>query len=129
MGKAVKTIGLDTAKHVFQVHGADASGRRVLTKRLRRNQVSDFFANLPKCLVGLEATRGANYWARVIGSFGHEVRMMAPQFVRPFIKARRTMWRMQQGFVRRCSALMRLARVSGPFRRFNLAHPKLLILG
>lgn len=89
MGKAVKTIGLDTAKHVFQVHGADASGRRVLSKRLRRNQVSDFFANLPKCLVGLEATRGANYWARVIGSFGHEVRMMAPQFVRPFIKGQK----------------------------------------
>ncbi len=89
MGKAVKTIGLDTAKHVFQVHGADANGRRVLTKRLRRNQVSDFFANLPKCLVGLEATRGANYWARVIGSFGHEVRMTAPQFVRPFIKGQK----------------------------------------
>ena len=89
MGNVVKTIGLDTAKHVFQVHGADASGRRVLTKRLRRNQVSDFFANLPPCLVGLEATRGANYWARVIGSFGHEVRMMAPQFVRPFIKGQK----------------------------------------
>jgi transposase len=89
MGKAVKTIGLDTAKHVFQVHGADASGRRVLTKRLRRNQVADFFANLPKCLVGLEATRGAHYWARVIGSFGHEVRLMAPQFVRPYVKGQK----------------------------------------
>lgn len=89
MGKAVKTIGLDTAKHVFQVHGADASGRRVLTKRLRRNQVSNFFANIPKCLVGLEATRGANYWARVIGSFGHEVRLMAPQFVRPYVKGQK----------------------------------------
>ena len=65
----VKVIGLDTAKHVFQVHGADASGRAVLKKRLRRNQITDFFANLPKCLVGIEATRGAHYWARVIGSF------------------------------------------------------------
>ena len=60
----VKVIGLDTAKHVFQVHGADASGRAVLKKRLRRNQIADFFADLPKCLVGIEATRGAHYWAR-----------------------------------------------------------------
>ena len=89
MGNAVRTIGLDTAKHVFQVHGADAKGRVVLRKRLKRNQVSDFFANLPKCLVGLEATRGSHYWSRVIGSFGHETKMMAPQFVRPYIKGQK----------------------------------------
>ena len=86
---AVKVIGLDTAKHVFQVHGADASGRAVLKKRLRRNQITDFFANLPKCLVGIEATRGAHYWARVIGSFGHEVRLIAPQFVKPYLKGQK----------------------------------------
>src|SRR5258706_7984661 len=62
---AVHVIGLDTAKHVFQVHGADASGRAVLRKRLRRAQIPDFFANLPKCVVGIEATQGAHYWARV----------------------------------------------------------------
>ena len=89
MAGTVSVIGLDTAKHVFQVHGADASGRTVLRKRLRRNQVSDFFANLPKCLVGLEATRGAHYWSRVISSFGHEVRMMAPQFVRRYIRGQK----------------------------------------
>ena len=71
---AVKVIGLDTAKHVFQVHGADASGRAVLRKRLRRRQISDFFSNIPQCAVGMEATQGAHYWARVIGSFGHQVR-------------------------------------------------------
>jgi transposase len=89
MGNAVRTIGLDTAKHVFQVHGADAKGRVVLRKRLKRSQVADFFANLPKCLVGLEATRGANYWARVIGSYGHEAKLMAPQFVRPYVKGQK----------------------------------------
>ena len=83
---AVKVVGLDTAKHVFQVHGADATGRALLRKRLRRGQVSDFFANLPKCLVGLEATRGAHYGARVVGTFGHEVRLIAPQFVKPYLK-------------------------------------------
>jgi len=85
----VSIIGLDTAKHVFQVHGADASGRTVIRKRLRRNQISDFFANLPKCVVGLEATCGAHYWARVIESFGHEVRLIAPQFVKPYLKGQK----------------------------------------
>jgi hypothetical protein len=82
---AVTVIGLDTAKHVFQVHGADESGRTVVRKRLRRAQVSGFFANLPKCVVGIEATQGAHYWSRVIGSFGHEVRLVAPQFVKPYL--------------------------------------------
>ena len=56
---AIKVIGLDTAKHVFQVHGADASGKTVLRKRLRRSQVAEFFRSLPACVVGLEAARGA----------------------------------------------------------------------
>ena len=84
MARAVRVIGLDTAKHVFQEIGADPSGRAALRKRLRQNQVADFFANLPKCLMGLEATRGANYWVRVISSFGHEVKLIAPQFVKLF---------------------------------------------
>ena len=85
----VKVIGLDTAKHVFQVHGADASGRAMLKKRLRRNQLTDFFGSIPQCVVGLEATRGSHYWARVIGSFGHEVRLIAPQFVKPYLKGQK----------------------------------------
>jgi transposase len=64
----VKTIGLDIAKHVFQVHGADASGKAVLSKRLRREQVTDFFGSVPRCIVSMEATRGAQYWARVIAN-------------------------------------------------------------
>jgi len=86
---ALKTIGLDTAKHVFQVHGLDEQGRAVLRKRLRRDQISDFFGSLPRCVVGLEATQGSHYWARVIGSYGHEVRLIAPQFVKPYLKGQK----------------------------------------
>lgn len=85
----VKTIGLDIAKHVFQVHGADASGKAVLSKRLRREQVTDFFGSVPRCIVSMEATRGAQYWARVIATFGHEVRLLAPQFVRPYVRGQK----------------------------------------
>ena len=66
----VKVVGLDIAKHVFQAHGADRNGKAVLRKRLKRSQVSDFFASIPSCVVGIEATRGAHYWARVIRGFG-----------------------------------------------------------
>lgn len=86
---ALKVVGLDTAKHVFQVHGVDATGRAVLRRRLRRSQIPDFFANLPKCVVGIEATQGAHYWSRVIGSFGHEVRLVAPQFVKPYLQGQK----------------------------------------
>jgi transposase len=86
---AVKMIGLDIAKHVFQVHGADASGKAVLKKRLRREQVTDFFGSVAACVVAMEATRGAHYWARVIGTFGHEVRLIAPQFVKPYVRGQK----------------------------------------
>lgn len=86
---AIRVIGFDTAKHVFQVHGVDASGRTVLRKRLRRSQVADFFRSLSPCVVGMEATRGAHHWARLIGSFGHEVRLISPQFVKPYVKGQK----------------------------------------
>jgi transposase len=86
---SVKIIGLDIAKHVFQVHGADASGKAVLKKRLRRDQVTDFFGSVAACIVAMEATRGAHYWARVIGTFGHEVRLIAPQFVKPYVRGQK----------------------------------------
>lgn len=85
----VKTIGLDMAKHVFQVHGADGSGKAVLKKKLRREQVSEFFGSVPRCIVAMEATRGAHYWARVIGTLGHEVRLIAPQFVKPYVRGQK----------------------------------------
>src|SRR5881628_1741323 len=75
----ITTIGLDLAKHVFQVHGIDAEGTTVLRKRLRRNQVLGFFGRLPRCVVGLEACATAQYWARELGALGHEVRLMPAQ--------------------------------------------------
>src|SRR5216117_4403354 len=82
----ITTIGLDLAKHVFQVHGIDAEGTTVLRKRLRRNQVLAFFAGLPRCLVGLEACATAHYWARELQAVGHEVRLMPAQYVKAYVK-------------------------------------------
>jgi transposase len=83
----VTTIGLDLAKNVFQIHGADSEGRPFLRRRLRRKEVAGFFANLPPCVVGMEACCGAHYWSRVIGRFGHTVRLIAPQVVKPYVKS------------------------------------------
>jgi transposase len=80
------TIGLDIAKHVFQIHGVDLCGKAVLRKQLKRPQVLAFFANLPACLIGLEACAGAHYWARELARLGHEVRLISPQFVKPYVK-------------------------------------------
>jgi transposase len=74
------------AKNVFQVHGVDASGAVVLRRQLRRGQVEKFFAQLPPALVGLEACGSAHHWGRVIASYGHEVRLMPPGYVKPYVK-------------------------------------------
>jgi transposase len=80
-------VGLDLAKYVFEVHGVDGRGKVVLRKTLRRDAVSSFFANLPSCLIGMEASNGAHYWARVLSGLGHEVRLISPQFVTPYVKS------------------------------------------
>ena len=82
----ITTIGLDLAKHVFQLHGVDANGATVLRKRLRRVQVLAFFSRLPRCLVGLEACTTAHYWARQLRALGHEVRLMPAQYVKAYVK-------------------------------------------
>jgi transposase len=82
----VTTIGLDIAKNVFQVHGVDARGRVVLRKRLARAQVPGFFANLPRCRIGMAACGGAHYWARELTKLGHEVRLMPPQYVKASVE-------------------------------------------
>jgi transposase len=79
-------IGLDLAKNVFQVHGVDASGSVVLRRQLRRHAVEKFFAQLPACIVGVEACGSAHHWARVIGRYGHQVRLMPPAYVKPYLK-------------------------------------------
>lgn len=85
----ISVVGLDTSKNVFQVHGVDSNGKVTLRKRLRRAQVSEFFANLPACVIGLEATQGAHHWARVLETFGHTVRLVAPQFVKPYLQSQK----------------------------------------
>ena len=79
-------IGMDTSKHIFQLHGVDAAERPVLCKRLGRQQMVAFFAKLPPTVIGIEACGAAHYWARVLGEFGHEVKLMAPQHVKPYVK-------------------------------------------
>jgi transposase len=80
------TIGLDLAKNVFQAHGASASGAVVFRKKLRRDRVLSFFAAQPHCLVAMEACASAHHWARELGQLGHEVRLIAPAYVKPFVK-------------------------------------------
>ncbi|WP_344403783.1 IS110 family transposase, partial [Catellatospora chokoriensis] len=80
------TLGIDLAKNVFQVHGVDAQGRQVFSKALRRSQLRNFVAQLPACRIGMEACGSAHYWARELQALGHEVRLMAPQFVKPYVK-------------------------------------------
>ena len=82
----ITTIGLDLAKNVFQVHGVNERGGAVLRKQLKRDQVSAFFAKLQPCLVGVEACGGAHFWAAKLTALGHRVKMMAPQFVKPYVK-------------------------------------------
>jgi transposase len=82
----ISTVGLDLAKNVFQVHAVDASGRVVLRRQLRRGAVAKFFSQLPPCMVGMEACGSAHHWARVIGSHGHQVRLMPPAYVKPYVK-------------------------------------------
>lgn len=83
---SITTIGIDLAKSVFQVHGADELGKVSLKKQLKRSQMLPFFANLPPCLIGMEACGSAHFWARKLEQFGHTVKLMAPQFVKPYVK-------------------------------------------
>jgi transposase len=82
----ITTVGIDLAKNVLQVHGIDGRGKAVLRKQLRRAQVAVFFGNLPPCVIGMEACATAHHWARTLQRFGHTVRLMAPQFVKPYVK-------------------------------------------
>ena len=82
----ITTVGIDLAKNVFQVHGVNEHGKVALKKQLKRGQVAEFFANMPACLIGMEACGSAHHWARKLQSFGHTVRLMAPQFVKPYVK-------------------------------------------
>ena len=86
----ITTIGIDLAKTVFQVHGVDERGKAVLRKQLKRKDLLSFFANLEPCLIGMEACGSAHYWARKLSELGHTVRLMAPQFVKPYVKTNKS---------------------------------------
>lgn len=81
----ITTIGLDLAKRVFQVHGADATGRPVLQKKLRREEVLSFFAKVPPCVVGMEACASSHHWARELRALGHDARMIPASYVKPYV--------------------------------------------
>jgi transposase len=85
MGEAV-TIGLDLAKSVFQVHGVDAAGKIVIQRQLKRAKVLDFFAKIPRCLVGMEACAAAHFWGRELRNLGHDARLMPPSYVKAYVK-------------------------------------------
>lgn len=83
----IYVVGIDLAKEIFQVHGNDKQGRCVVKKRLTRKKLTDHLANMPRCIVAMEACGGSNYWARKSLEAGHEVRLISPQFVKPFVKS------------------------------------------
>ena len=82
----VAVVGVDLAKSVFRVHGIDGRGEIVLRRKLSRSKLLSFFEKLPRCLVGMETCASANYWARELIALGHEVRLMPPQYVKPYVK-------------------------------------------
>ena len=101
----VSMIGLDLAKNVFQVHGIDAAGKVVIRRQLRRQQMEKFFAELPAgVVVGMEACGGAHHWGRVLQKLGHEVRMMPPAYVKPYVKRNKNDGRDAEGI---CEAMGR----------------------
>lgn len=86
----ITTLGIDLAKQVFQLHGADGRGRCVLRRQVRRGQLLEVIAQLPRCTMAMEACGGAHHWGRQIAALGHTVRLIAPQFVKPFVKGNKT---------------------------------------
>ena len=82
----IKVVGLDIAKSVFQVHGVDEGGEVVVRRRLKRSRVLPFFASIEPCRIGIEACATAHFWARELGALGHDVRLMPPAYVKPYVK-------------------------------------------
>lgn len=83
----ITILGIDLAKNVFQIHGADRMGKKLIGKKLSRKQLSDFVTHLPPCTIAMEACGGAHFWARKFRALGHEVKLIAPHFVKPFVKS------------------------------------------
>ena len=86
----VKTVGLDLAKDVFQVHGTSATGRRIFNKKIKRAKLLAFFETLPRCVVGMEACGSAHHWGRELRKLGHDVRLMPAAYIKPYVKRGKT---------------------------------------
>jgi transposase len=97
-------IGMDTSKHIFQLHGVDAAEQPVLRKRLSRKQMVEFLAKLPPTVIGMEACGASQYWARELSKLGHEVKLMAPQLVKPYVSRNKNDGRDAEGL---CEAMSR----------------------
>ncbi len=82
----ITTVGIDLAKNVLQIHGINAQGKKVFNKQLQRKKVLAYFTQLPPCLIGMEACGSSHFWARKLQEVGHTVKLMAPQFVKPYVK-------------------------------------------
>ena len=93
----ISRIGMDTSKHVFQLHGVNAAEEVVLRKKLRRKEMVAFFRALTPTVVGIEACGGSHHWARLLRSFGHEVKLIAPQLVKPYGAPRRRVSPVEEG--------------------------------
>ena len=82
----ITTLGIDVAKNVFQLHGVDARGRAVVSRRVTRSQLMDTVASLPPCVIGMEACGSAQHWGRTCEPLGHTVKLMHPKYVKPYVK-------------------------------------------
>lgn len=101
--KNIKVLGVDLAKNVFQLHGTDAKGKCILRKRLSRSKFMEFIAKQPPCIIGIEASGGSHYWARYCRQYNHEVRMMSPQFVKPYVKSNKNDQNDAEGITEACT--------------------------
>ncbi|MGC3940877.1 IS110 family transposase, partial [Roseobacter sp. EG26] len=86
----VKTVGLDLAKDVFQVHCVSATGRKIINKKIKRAKLVAFFETLPRCVVGMEACGSSHHWGRKLRELGHDVRLMPAAYVKPYVKRGKT---------------------------------------
>jgi len=88
--KTINITGIDIAKNIFQLHGADKHGKEIFKKKVKRNQLVKIIGELPECIIGMEACGGAHYWARVFSKMGHQVRLISPQYVKPYVRGNKT---------------------------------------
>jgi transposase len=112
----VTILGIDIAKQVFQLHGLDKKGKVVLRKQVSRKKLTEVIVNLPPCVIGMEACGGANYWARVFEKIGHTVRLISPQFVKPYVKSNKNDYNDAEAI---CEALTRPTMRFVPIKRVD----------